>query len=203
MSSKKTPRGPSFHGIACTSPCTRKSLEPPVDTPELSHTGVCNPSLSTLQKNMDIQLTSRTDWSLDVIKEDDFLASPIFDPVYGFGGNGAYIADVSNLTQTSGVPVPGRSGGGCITDGPFANLTVNMGGASTAYTPHCLRRDVAPEFSMRVCSAAEVNWTLTADTFATFDMSVEALNLTLDGTTTHSCGHWGVGGQVGEVSFSF
>ncbi|ORY57455.1 uncharacterized protein BCR38DRAFT_449179 [Pseudomassariella vexata] len=141
------------------------------------------------------------DWSLDVTTETSFLESPIFDPVYGFGGNGAFIEDVSNITQTSGVPVPGRSGGGCLTTGPWANFTVNMGpGESTEYTPSCLRRDIAPEFASRTCAKAMVDWTLEEDDFALFDMRIEAMNLTLDGTTTHACGHWGVGGQVGQMA---
>lgn len=85
--------------------------------------------------------------------------------------------------------------------GPFANLVVPMGpGANHNYTPHCLRRDIAPTWGVEKCNSALVDWTLSAPTFATYDMWVEALNLTLEGAVTHSCGHWGVGGSVGEVS---
>lgn len=68
------------------------------------------------------------DWALDAVSEDAWTQSPVFDEVYGFGGNGGYIEDISNLTLTSATEdIPGRTGGDCVTTGPFANLSVPMG----------------------------------------------------------------------------
>ncbi|TVY82855.1 hypothetical protein LSUE1_G002904 [Lachnellula suecica] len=85
------------------------------------------------------------DFSLDNT-EDSFPNSPLFNEVYGFGGNGPYIQNVSALEPQTPTLIPGRTGGGCVDSGPFANLTVPMGlGFSTTYTPHCMRRDFSPE----------------------------------------------------------
>lgn len=141
------------------------------------------------------------DWTLDAVSESAWPASPIFDDVYGFGGNGAYIANISNLTQTSAVnDLPGRSGGGCVTDGPFANLAVPMGpDDSVTYTPHCLRRDFSAWLATQTLNQTLVDWQLESDEFVVYDRRVQALDLTLQGITTHGGGHFGVGGMVGEV----
>jgi hypothetical protein len=78
-----------------------------------------------------------------------FAKSPLFDKTYGLGGNGPYIADVSDpVTFPVKTPtlIPNRTGGGtytymlafwavadlvgfigCLDNGPFSGLTVNMG----------------------------------------------------------------------------
>ncbi|KAI6369163.1 hypothetical protein MCOR25_004516 [Pyricularia grisea] len=61
---------------------------------------------------------------------ENFAKSPVFDDVYGLGGNGAFIEDVSSPIEfpiKTPTEIPGRTGGGCVTTGPFANLTVSMG----------------------------------------------------------------------------
>lgn len=69
------------------------------------------------------------DLSLDNTAE-SFVKSPVFDNTYGFGGNGPYIEDISDDEEfpvKTPTEIPGRSGGGCVQEGPFANLTVPMG----------------------------------------------------------------------------
>ncbi|KAK9375192.1 uncharacterized protein V1513DRAFT_431073 [Lipomyces chichibuensis] len=139
------------------------------------------------------------DWTLDVNTEADFPKSPVFDPVYGFGGNGAYINTTlwANISQH----VPGKTGGGCISTGPFANMSVNMGpGANSfSYNPRCLTRDFSPWFATRTLNASVVASALRAPDFYEFDRRVEG-GVTIDTGTYHSGGHKGVGGDTGEIT---
>ncbi|KAJ0422353.1 hypothetical protein BJY00DRAFT_311074 [Aspergillus carlsbadensis] len=123
------------------------------------------------------------DWTLDATSAESMLASPIFSPTTGFGGNGNYVPGTEanlypRLTATgTGLPVDfsDRSGGGCIPDGPFANLTINMGpGDSTAYNEWCVRRDFLPSH------------------YWDFDRMSEF--------TVHNAGHVGVGGLYGVLT---
>lgn len=69
------------------------------------------------------------DFTLDNTKE-KFPKSPVFDTTYGFGGNGKYIADVSDpvlFPIKTPTIMPGRTGGGCVDTGPFAGIVANMG----------------------------------------------------------------------------
>ncbi|PTB41893.1 hypothetical protein M441DRAFT_57967 [Trichoderma asperellum CBS 433.97] len=137
-------------------------------------------------------------WSLDVNTEAEFLSSPVFDPVYGFGGNGAYI-NTSSWTNVS-IHIPGKTGGGCISTGPFANLTVNMGpGLNFTYNPRCLTRDFSPWFVSQTLNSSVVNWALKAPNFYEFDRRVEG-GVTVADATYHSGGHKGIGGDIGEIS---
>ncbi|CCT64870.1 related to monophenol monooxygenase (tyrosinase) [Fusarium fujikuroi IMI 58289] len=72
------------------------------------------------------------DWALDA---HDLAASPIFDPIDGFGGNG-----------TSRSSLPTMFGGHCVPEGPFANATRHWQSKSNGHgfdilkNPHCLSR---------------------------------------------------------------
>ncbi|KAH8880185.1 Di-copper centre-containing protein [Thozetella sp. PMI_491] len=137
------------------------------------------------------------DWSLDSTSEQAFLSSPVFDAVYGFGGNGPFI-DSSNDNAVF-LHIPGKLGGGCVEDGPFVNYTVQMGpGPSLVSNPRCLTRDIAPPFAIAHLSKTEVDYTLAASIFAEFDIRVQG-GITLDGMTYHGGGHLGVGGDLGEI----
>ncbi|KAH6681514.1 hypothetical protein B0J14DRAFT_216635 [Halenospora varia] len=143
------------------------------------------------------------DFSLDNTVA-SYPKSPLFDTVYGFGGNGEYIADVSDLTQWPNqipVPIPGRTGGGCVTTGPFANLTVPMGtGGSTAYTPHCLRRDWSPQLVSQTMSAKNISDALNSANFFDFNINMQGKSMTVPGMNIHAGLHIGMGGQIGENS---
>ncbi|ROV97790.1 hypothetical protein VPNG_08645 [Cytospora leucostoma] len=142
-------------------------------------------------------------WALDAVSEEAVPASPIFDPVYGFGGNGAYIANVSGFPEDyqAMVEIPGRTGGGCITDGPFANLSVSMGpGNHTSYNPHCLRRDFSPWLFTLSGNQSVIDWTLNATNFWHLDYYVEGISLSVYGMRVHAAGHMAIGGQIGEMS---
>lgn len=72
-------------------------------------------------------------------------------------------------------------------------------GNHTDYSPHCLRRDFSPSVFSTTLNQSVLDWTRTASDFWTFEHYVEGLALAWPGVTTHGGGHFGVGGQIGEV----
>ncbi|KAL6706425.1 hypothetical protein ACN47E_005531 [Coniothyrium glycines] len=100
------------------------------------------------------------DWA----KYPDLVNSPIFNgDDYSMGGNGEPVGNHAG-TNIAGVQVPGGPGGGCVTKGPFANLTVHLGPLQPTIdpklgikanprsdglgdNPRCLRRDVSNFFT--------------------------------------------------------
>lgn len=134
------------------------------------------------------------DWNLDVTPSSKFVKSPIFDPVHGFGGNGPYVE-----IPDSPLNVPGRTGGGCITDGPFVNMTVRMGPANdTSGNPRCLSRDFSPYFAGRYLGRNQTGLTLAQSDFGWFDRVTEG-GPSFDASGIHGGGHYGVGGTLGEM----
>lgn len=114
-----------------------------------------------------------------------------------FSGNGPYI----NSTNDTSVKlhIPGKTGGGCVLNGPFVNQTVNMGpGFTTAYQPHCLTRDLAPYFATFTLNSSVVAHTLAATNFFDFDIRVEG-GISVPEMTYHGGGHLSVGGDLGEM----
>ncbi|KAL2109103.1 hypothetical protein VUR80DRAFT_2967 [Thermomyces stellatus] len=140
------------------------------------------------------------DWTLDVDSEDSFLAAPVFDPVDGFGGNGPFI-DTSDFNETNvPVKIPGKTGGGCVFDGPFVNMTVIFGpGPNLEANPRCLARDFAPSLALEKLTAEMTDWVLEAETFTEFDHRFQGVGIDVDGMTIHAGGHLSVGGDIGDV----
>jgi tyrosinase len=138
------------------------------------------------------------DWTLDTSSPQDFLNSPIFDTETGFGGNGAFIP--GNMTNPApgmfvGPPrdIPDRSGGGCIPNGPFKDLTAHIGpGINVSSNPHCVRRDFAPESLANNSGPAMVEAAMAFPDYGSFSRGTEF--------TTHPGGHWGIGGIYGAMS---
>jgi tyrosinase len=96
--------------------------------------------------------------------------------------------------------IPDRSGGGCVTNGPFASTMIDMGpGNSLAYNPHCLRRDFAPNLFSQTVNSTVVQQTLAVDDFWHLNQAIQGFSLAISGMRTHAGGHIGVGGMVGEV----
>ncbi|KAK8006936.1 hypothetical protein PG989_000926 [Apiospora arundinis] len=117
------------------------------------------------------------DWSKYAEAPQD---SPIFSgDDDSMGGNGEYLPDFPNsvIVLPEGVTgddivLPRGLGGGLVTKGPFANMTVNLGpfGAlhdtppnpqadGLGYNPRPLKRDVGPAMNMRYANASTV-WNL-------------------------------------------
>ncbi|KAK1728693.1 hypothetical protein CaCOL14_000109 [Colletotrichum acutatum] len=141
------------------------------------------------------------DLSLDNTAE-SFVKSPIFDNTHGFGGNGPYIEDISDDEEfpvKTPTEIPGRSGGGCVQEGPFANLTVPMGlGSSVEPQPHCLRRDFSPTLVASALRDEIIDRALSASTYGEFNSHIQGYSFEFDGLTLHAGMHLGIGGAVGE-----
>ncbi|KAI0024292.1 Di-copper centre-containing protein [Xylariomycetidae sp. FL0641] len=146
------------------------------------------------------------DWTQDAISEATFVSSPLFDPEYGFGGNGPYIADVSNYPKEwqTMAQIPGRTGGGCITDGPFARVLVSMGPGNHTYSsPHCLRRDFSPWLATQTLNASRAAFVMEAQSYFDLEHRIEGLALGVPAMSLHAGGHLGVGGQIGDIANTY
>ncbi|KAK5658686.1 hypothetical protein OQA88_2083 [Cercophora sp. LCS_1] len=141
------------------------------------------------------------DWTLDADSEIAWVNSPVFDPVTGFGGNGPYVnTTLMDGTNLGPEKVPGKTGGGCVPDGPFANVTVSMGtGKITTYNPHCLKRDFSPFLVSWTLNSSLVNWVLQAPDFANFDIRSQGDGISVWDMSYHGGGHAGVGGDTGDI----
>ncbi|KAK8137829.1 hypothetical protein PG984_001209 [Apiospora sp. TS-2023a] len=149
-------------------------------------------------------------WTLDADTNAKFLASPVFDTVHGFGGNGGYVRDTGSSNRPAAAPSsklthiamasddPTATGGGCVTEGPFADYQVSMGpGNSTKPNPHCLVRDINPGFVRQMLGRAENAQVLAQPDFWHFTRRIEGATM---GNSCHSAGHGGVGGRAGEMA---
>ncbi|ORY55906.1 uncharacterized protein BCR38DRAFT_528749 [Pseudomassariella vexata] len=139
-------------------------------------------------------------WTMDAA---DMLASPLFDPVYGFGGNGIWIENTTTFPSDWQIlaDIPGRTGGGCITDGPFANRTVPLGpGNHTDYRPHCLHRDFSPYLLTFTGNKTKLDWVLEAEDFWNLDHRTEGIALGVPNMSLHAAGHQSLGGNIGEIT---
>ncbi|CAA7268248.1 unnamed protein product [Cyclocybe aegerita] len=129
------------------------------------------------------------DWSLD---SRNISASPIWDPVTGFGGNGVpgtYTVP-KNVNYTENLIFP-EAFVGCVMDGPFANYTVRLG-PGFLQTNHCLTRGIDQSYSVHITYEA-VARTLHLPTFEQFRLELEG------GAAAHKMhdgGHYMVGGEM-------
>lgn len=140
------------------------------------------------------------DWTLDT-PADKWAASPVFDAATGFGGNGPYVAG------EPGDPfeVPGRTGGGCLSSGPFAGVAdlVHLGPKdSVTYNPQCLKRDLSPYFAGRYLAMNQTQVTLNQPDFGWFARAVEG-GPSFEMSGVHGGGHYAVGGTLGLFWFFF
>jgi len=140
------------------------------------------------------------DWTLDT-PASNYVNSPVFDPVTGFGGNGPFEASDPN----GFFEVPGRTGGGCVSDGPWAGLSdvVHLGpGPNIEYNPQCLRRDLSPYFAARYLGMNQTALTLSQPDFGWFNAVVDG-KPDFEASGVHGGGHYGVGGTLGTMGDLF
>ncbi|KAH8804897.1 hypothetical protein F5884DRAFT_859514 [Xylogone sp. PMI_703] len=100
------------------------------------------------------------DWSLDW---ESLFSSPVFSSTHGFGGNG----------NTSLSPI--LNFGTCVTEGPFADLTLSFAGQETQ--SHCLTRSFQDEglrgYSGEGVSPAAIEEVLSKEDYASFFSAIE------------------------------
>lgn len=141
---------------------------------------------------------------------DDPVASPLFDGSNtSISGNGAKVPHASwfyEVPHSGGLnnTVPPQDGGGCLTSGPFANLTVNLGpvnsngslpgwigsGTGLDYNPRCVVRDMGTYWSYLV-EWDNVTALFEADSFEDFNTAVDS--------TVHRGGHFTIGGLNSDL----
>ncbi|KAA8652898.1 tyrosinase family protein [Aspergillus tanneri] len=115
-------------------------------------------------------------WALSA---NNLSASPIFDgSPTSLSGNGDPIKQDPLLRlQPTNISIPTGSGGGCVTNGPFANMTINLPDLPVAgddklppnafdYNPHCFTRDLNSYVSRTFTGQADVDRLLNSPTIA-------------------------------------
>ena len=140
-------------------------------------------------------------------------------------GNGVLIPNQPDIVL-GGVPgtdmppvyLPAGSGGGCVTSGPFANMTVNLGPVTLdlpgggpqgsnpagpfAHNPRCLRRDLTDAINARFANASSIQHLVSQPDIATFQDIMQGIPGTGD-IGVHGGGHYSLGGDPGrDVSVS-
>ncbi|RDW80146.1 hypothetical protein BP6252_04784 [Coleophoma cylindrospora] len=148
----------------------------------------------------------------------DPIHSPVFDgSEYSMSGNGEYEAHNCTNALPSGLNcIPPGEGGGCVTTGPFRNMTVNLGpvyptlaepevvpaSSLLAYNPRCLKRDISVWVSSNYTTDAII-----AD-LITQNLDIVSFQNTMQGDFpagiygVHSGGHYTIGGDPGGDLFT-
>jgi len=120
---------------------------------------------------------------------DNLKGSPIFDgSEYSMSGDGLY-TNSSPVVLSPSFSIPHGSGGGCVTDGPFANMSVPMANIPssvivqglplppTAFNlrPNCLTRDLNTYAAQTWCNYDALYSALDAPTIANFSTQVNGV----------------------------
>lgn len=127
----------------------------------------------------------------------DAYDTEIFSPDTGFGGNGLYV-EVPDSQDPFGFNAQGRSGGGCVQDGPFTrpNFAVNIGEKNGS--GQCLRRDFMPGIFNFFADPKTLQKTIDQPDFASFASVLEG-RPDFGVSNVHGSGHFGVGGLLGQA----
>jgi tyrosinase len=149
--------------------------------------------------------------------------SPIFDgSATSMSGDGAPLpgkADQIMLGASQGLDpiyLPVGSGGGCVTSGPFSNMTVNLGPAALdlpgglvdsnpagplAYNPRCLKRDLTDAVNQEYSNTLEILLNIVQPTNV-MDFQMQMQGVPGSGRIgIHGGGHYSLGGDPGRDVF--
>jgi tyrosinase len=149
------------------------------------------------------------EWGLDVNNPHN---SPIFDGSdTSLGGDGEFIPGPGPVLSIPGNANPiilaKGTGGGCVTTGPFGNMTVHLGPITqpdpTADNPRCLKRDLNADSGKRFSSFRNTtDLILGSSTIEFFRTTMEAdPNYVPDSLGVHGGGHFMIGGDPGSDAF--
>ncbi|KAK2756789.1 hypothetical protein FQN54_005235 [Arachnomyces sp. PD_36] len=134
------------------------------------------------------------DWSLDASLDPESTAifeTEVFDPETGFGGNGDY---VELPPEENPLNITGRTGGGCVKDGPFTKDKFSVNIPETS----CLKRDYTPWIMNTFAHPSAVEKVTSQPDYTTFARAMEN-KPTFDEPSIHGSGHFGVGGVLGTI----
>lgn len=134
-------------------------------------------------------------------------------------GNGEYIPGLGPLIlRLTGYPdiyLPAGTGGGCVTSGPFKDMTVNLGpvnlplnngsvetGTGFAYNPRCLKRDIGTAVNQAYANATSiVNLITQNDDIWDFEMVMQGIPGS-GSIGVHGGGHYTIAGDPGADVFT-
>lgn len=163
------------------------------------------------------------DWHRDTPEAGaEWLKSPLFDPVSGYGGNGkrtnsssteagvnsTTLASLEKIIPGLDAPMTGGTGGGCVLDGPFRDQTLSIGpmGKMIPNNTRCLTRNMNAAMAQTSANSKSIRKVLGAKTMVEFRQWAESgaqdWNLSMEGVSVdsfgsmHEIGHGGIGGEV-------
>ncbi|EME82556.1 uncharacterized protein MYCFIDRAFT_57308 [Pseudocercospora fijiensis CIRAD86] len=151
----------------------------------------------------------------------DLLNAPPFDgSETSLSGNGQFDPQNNGTwvpnDQQRNIKIPPGGGGGCVTTGPFANITVRLGPVSPSlsyatpnpqkdglgYNPRCLRRDMSAYAVEKWANDAQISALITNCTsLLTFQNTLQG-NFPSGFLGAHTAGHFLVGGDPGGDLFA-
>ncbi|EKD21813.1 putative tyrosinase central domain protein [Drepanopeziza brunnea f. sp. 'multigermtubi' MB_m1] len=150
----------------------------------------------------------------------DTTSGPVFDgSATSMSGNGLYIPGRGDLTLAlpghRDVLISAANGGGCVSSGPFKNMTVNLGpsalplnggksqtGSGLDYNPRCLTRDISSKVNDKFANATAIldliteNWDI--DSFQTVLQGVPGSG----SLGVHGGGHFTIAGDPAADGFA-
>ncbi|TEB19459.1 Di-copper centre-containing protein [Coprinellus micaceus] len=141
------------------------------------------------------------DWPRDADGIKPLKESPLFDPVTGFGPDGT--PGTFTMLPNSDPHVPGSNAflppftslpWGCVTSGPFANLTLHLGPGRTQNFDHCLTRAI--QESLRdLLKTSNINKILAQKDYDSFWNSLDGRPFKVE-WALHEGGHVGINGDM-------
>ncbi|KAK7924516.1 hypothetical protein PG985_006570 [Apiospora marii] len=140
--------------------------------------------------------------------------SPVFDgSETSMSGDGAFVAHNGSVGGAGAIILPSGNGGGCITDGPFKDMTVNLGPISPtmdgeakvpdrfAWNPRCLKRDLSAYTAEKWLTPTNLlNLTIgpAAGSIETFQNELQG-RFSQGFLGLHAAGHFMIGGDAGDL----
>lgn len=137
------------------------------------------------------------DYTLDAVDEETFRNSPVFDgTAAGFGGDGEFVDRMNPNTLWKF----NHTGGGCVKDGAFKDMTVNVASANTNLT--CLTRDFVPEIAVLSLSKAKYDNIISQTSYNDINKLSNDLNMVspFKDQSPHMGGHLAIGGNIGQFA---